>query len=164
MYIHTHTHTYTNKHTHTHRFPLALNQTDTLSLVHMHTHSLRKYRFPSLFAVDTYFLFWTILKPRIKRTNINLKLKDRLFQKSSFGPRISEIADKKAENNENQLYFIFYPTLSFPFSLLVRLWSNECIIIPGMKIKRLLNNLSWKAKHSILFPSKIMKQNLWCRK
>ena len=142
VYIHTHTHTPFPSRTQSNRH--------TLSRTHAHTHTLRKYRFPSLFAVDTYFLFWTILKPRIKRTNIKLKLKGRLFQKGSFGPRISEIADKKNENNEGHLYFLLL-SHSFLSFLTFSSFSIEWMLHHSRyENQRLLNNLSWRKTFHIV--------------
>ncbi len=65
-----------------------------------------KYRFPSLFAVDTFFKYWTAnYETANKKTNLRLKLKDWFFKKrAGFGLRISETADKKTANIEGRLY------------------------------------------------------------
>ncbi len=64
-----------------------------------------KYSFPSLFAVDSFFKYWTAnYETPNKKTNVKLKLKVRYFQKAVFGPRISETADKKTANIEGHLY------------------------------------------------------------
>ncbi len=43
------------------------------------------YRFPSLFAVDTFFKYWTAnYETANKKTKVRLKLKNWFFKKGSF--------------------------------------------------------------------------------
>jgi hypothetical protein len=54
------------------------------------------YRFPSLFAVNTFFKYWTTnYETADKKTNVRPKFKDWFFKMAVFGSRISETADKK---------------------------------------------------------------------
>jgi hypothetical protein len=64
-----------------------------------------KYRFLSLFVVDTFFKYWTAnYETANKKTNVRLKLEDWFFEKAVFGPRKSEIADNKTANNVGHMY------------------------------------------------------------
>ncbi len=60
-----------------------------------------KYRFPSLFEVDTFFKYWSVnFETANKKANTRLSLKDWFFKKGSFGPRTSEtIFFLRSENN-----------------------------------------------------------------
>ncbi len=73
-----------------------------------------EYRFPSLFAVDTFSKYWTAnYEFASKKTNVRLKLKDWFFEKGSFG----------TANNEGRMYLNLNRNFIFLYGIVFKVMS-----------------------------------------